>query len=151
MRTGINTALVALVLLVPGHSSAREYADVRVEKLLFTTQAYNGQAVAYPKTAEPQVTVATVTFPPGGSTGWHEHPVPVYAYLLEGELSIELRDGTRHRFRKGDPIIEVTNLQHNGVNTGSGETRLVVFYTGAAGVPNVIKPPPAGAAGNTPP
>jgi hypothetical protein len=40
---------------------------------------------------------------------------------------------------KGEPIIEVMNLLHNGTNTGKKTASLVVFYTGVEGVPNVIK------------
>lgn len=127
-------------ILLPGICRADGYANLGVDKLLVSSTAYNGQTLSYPKTDKAEVTVAVVTFPSGSSTGWHEHPIPVYAYLLEGELTVELQDGTRHRFRKGEPIVEVTNLQHNGVNTGKSDARLVVFYTGAVGVPNVVRP-----------
>lgn len=133
------TMLCLLPLLPMDAARADTYADLQAEKLLVTSTAYNGQPLAYLKNGTPEVSVLVVTFPPGSSTGWHEHPVPVYAYLLDGELTIELQDGTRHLFRKGEPIIEVTNLQHNGINTGKSDTKLVVFYTGAAGVANVVR------------
>jgi quercetin dioxygenase-like cupin family protein len=115
------------------------YTNVKAEKLIVSSLAYNGQALSYLKTDHPEVTALIVTIPPGGSTGWHEHPVPVYAYMLDGELTVELKNGASRRFMKGEPILEVTNRLHNGVNTGKQDARLVVFYTGAAGVPNVVR------------
>ncbi|MCE1274287.1 MAG: cupin domain-containing protein [Chlorobiaceae bacterium] len=138
-------------ILLPGNCLADGYANLQVEKLLVSSTSYNGQNLSYPETDKPEVTVAVVTFPPGSSTGWHEHPVPVYAYLLEGEITVELQDGTHHQFHKGEPIVEVTNLQHNGRNTGKTDTRMVVFYTGAVGTPNVIRPETATIPGQTKP
>jgi quercetin dioxygenase-like cupin family protein len=134
-----STIAMMLFLSLPGASWAEEYANVRVEKLLVSSTAYNGQKLSYLKTEQPEVTALVVTIPPGGSTGWHQHPVPVYAYMLDGELTIELKDGGTHRFKKGEAILEVMNLQHNGTNAGEKDARLLVFYTGSPGLSNVIR------------
>lgn len=133
--------MIALILFLamPGASWAEEYANVRVEKLIVSSTAYNDQQLSYLKTNQPEVTALVVTIPPGGSTGWHQHPVPVYAYVLEGELTVELKEGKRYRFKKGEVILEVTNILHNGINAGKREAILMVFYCGAVGMPNVIK------------
>ncbi len=137
------TMLLVLALFRPGTCMAEGYADVRVKTLAAAvTTAYNGQPLAYPGNVKsPEVTALEVSFPPGGATGWHYHPVPVYAYMLDGELTVELQGGGKRIFRKGDAIIEVVNLPHNGVNTGTIDARLVVFYTGAAELPNVVRTP----------
>jgi quercetin dioxygenase-like cupin family protein len=82
----------------------------------------------------------TVNIAPGAETGWHSHPIPVYAYVVEGTLEVELEGGQIITYRSGDAIIEVVNTLHNGRNRGSEEVRLVVFYTGAEGTPSVVKP-----------
>jgi quercetin dioxygenase-like cupin family protein len=133
----VSVLILALTWSTIGH--AKEYENVKVDKLLVSGTAYNGQPLSYMQTDRPEVTALVVTLRPGGSTGWHRHPVRVYAYMLEGELTVEFKDGSSHLFRKGEPIVEVTDLLHNGVNTGRGDAKLVVFYTGAVGVPNVIK------------
>lgn len=120
-------------------ASAREYTNVAVEKLMVSSTTYTGQPLSYLKTGQPEVTALLVRVPPGGETGWHQHPVPVYAYMLEGELTVAMKDGKRYRFGKGEVILEVQNILHNGYNSGAGEASLVVFYTGATGVPNVVK------------
>jgi quercetin dioxygenase-like cupin family protein len=132
-------ALVILFLAVPGRSRADEYTNIKVEKILVSATAYNGQQMSYLRTNQPEVTAVVVTIPPGGATGWHQHPVPVYAYMLDGELTVELKDGNSYRFKKGEVILEVVNLPHNGMNNGDKDARLMVFYTGAIGLPNVIR------------
>jgi len=61
----------------------------------------------------------TVEISSGAETGWHLHTVPVYAYVLSGTLDVELADGKVLVFRKGDAVVEVQNLAHNGRNRGS--------------------------------
>jgi len=136
---------IALFLLFIMNSAvqAEEYRNVEVKKLMTSSTSSNGDSLLYLCTDKPEVTALLVHFPPGGSTGWHKHPVPVYAYVLEGELTVELKSGRVFVFKQGEAIFEVTNTLHNGYNSGSGEASLVVFYTGAAGVPNVIREDPA--------
>jgi quercetin dioxygenase-like cupin family protein len=132
--------IAAFLLLFPWNMlHADAYTNVEVKKLLVSTKTGNGDPVAYLNTANPEVTALEVTFPPGGSTGWHKHPVPVYAYVLEGTLTVKLESGQCLTFNKGDAIFEVMNTFHNGTNLGKEPVRLVVFYTGAEGVPNVIR------------
>ncbi|MBN1279958.1 MAG: cupin domain-containing protein [Chlorobium sp.] len=136
--------IVALLLLSISpfsHLQAEEYQDVTVTKVLVTGKTSDGKKVRYPRTDDAEVTVLIVDVPPGGSTGWHSHPIPVYAYMLEGELAVEMEDGKTNLFRKGDAIIEMVDRAHNGYNPGKETAKLVVFYTGAVGVPNVIKEP----------
>jgi len=131
--------LLALLAASPAPAFARDYAQATVEKLQVVTTNYAGQPLDYPASGKPEVTALLVHLPPGSSTGWHKHPVPVYAFMLEGELTVRTENGVEKRFVKGEPIIEVMNLLHNGTNTGKKTASLAVFYTGIEGVPNVIK------------
>ncbi|NTU58696.1 MAG: cupin domain-containing protein [Chlorobiaceae bacterium] len=128
-----------LSLSLPYTAKADSYANVKVDKLLVSSTTYTGQKLTYNDTADPEVTALIVHFPPGGSTGWHKHPIPVYAYILDGELTINMKDGSSYHFKKGEVVLEVMNTLHNGVNTGDRETTLMVFYSGTTGMPNVIK------------
>ncbi len=133
---------VMLMFLLSGRAAADDYRNVEVKKLLTSSSASNGQPLSYLRTEHPEVTALVVTIPPGGETGWHKHPVPVYAYVLEGMLTVEMKEGQSYQFKKGEAIVEVMNTLHNGRNLGTGSVSLVVFYTGALGVPNVIKETP---------
>ena len=128
-----------LLLILPTPLWAQDYKNVEVSKVLVSSVTSNGTPLRYLQTAQPEVTVLVVRVPPGGSTGWHQHPVPVYAYMLNGTLNVEIKGGQTSVFKKGDAILEVMNTLHNGYNSGSETATLVVFYTGAVGVPNVVK------------
>lgn len=134
--------LTGLLLVVPAAFAADYNSGVTAKVLKRTSVTGNGQKITYPVTDRAEVTAMTVDLAPGAETGWHKHPVPVYAYVIAGNLSVELEDGTQLSFGAGDAIIEVVNTLHNGKNRGIEPVKLAVFYLGAEGTPNVIKPGP---------
>lgn len=128
-------ALIALALLLgfPPHAAALDPgATAKATPLLKTTASWNGQPLTYPA-GQAEVTGLLVEIAPGGETGWHEHAVPPFGLLLEGELEVTLKDGQVKRLRAGEALAEVVDTPHNGRNVGSGSAKIVVFYAGAAG------------------
>jgi len=146
-RPGLRPLLFSILLIVALSAPviARDYAQATVEKLTVATTNYAGVPLEYPRNGTPEVTALIVHLPPGSSTGWHKHPVPVYAWMIDGELTIRTENGIEKRFMKGEPIIEVMNMLHHGTNTGKKTASLVVFYTGLKDVPNVIRADAPGA------
>lgn len=134
--------LTALLLTTAPVSAADYSTGVTSKALVRTSVTGNGQSISYPVTDKPEVTAMTVELMPGAETGWHMHPVPVYAYVISGRLSVEIEGGKQLSFSAGEAIIEVVNTLHNGKNMGTEPVKLAVFYLGAAGIPNVIKPAP---------
>jgi quercetin dioxygenase-like cupin family protein len=57
---------------------------------------------------------------PGAETGWHSHSIPSFAFILEGELEVRLKNGSVNRLKAGEALAEVVNTLHNGRNVGSG-------------------------------
>jgi len=132
--------LIGIFLIGPSASAADYNSGVSAKVLKKTSVTGNGQKITYPNTDRAEVTAMLVELAPGAETGWHKHPVPVYAYVVSGNLSISLEDGTLLSFGAGDAIIEVVNTLHNGENRGVEPVKLAVFYLGIEGSPNVIKP-----------
>lgn len=132
--------LMGLLLIAASPFAADYNSGVSAKVLKKTSVTSNGQKITYPLTDKAEVTAMTVDLAPGAETGWHQHPVPVYAYVVSGTLSVELEDGQVFSFATGDAVIEVVNTLHNGKNQGSEPVKLAVFYLGAEGLPNVIKP-----------
>lgn len=131
---------VGFVFIYSSVTYAVEYDSGVVGKVILQTEVTsNGDPIAYLKTNKPKITVMTVDIAPGAKTGWHSHPVPVYAYVMSGQLTVELESGKKTEFKEGDAIVEVMNVQHNGFNTGNIPVKLVVFYTGGKEIPNVLK------------
>jgi quercetin dioxygenase-like cupin family protein len=100
-----------------------------------------GQPIIYPSSAEALITSAIVSIPPGGQTGWHEHSIPLFAYILEGELTVDYgSEGTRV-YRAGEGVMEAIDWPHNGTSTGTVPVRILAVYIGAEAVPTAEAAP----------
>jgi quercetin dioxygenase-like cupin family protein len=143
-RFALGIVLGALLGIVSDARSepAGEYkSGVSARVVLRTTKTSNGEKIAYLRTDVAEVTAMTVEIAPGAETGWHIHPVPVYAWVVIGSLTIDLEGGKSNTYKEGDAIVEAVGAKHNGRNTGPVPVRLLVFYTGAEGEPNVRRVP----------
>ena len=112
--------------------------QVKVSTVLKTETSWDGKPIVYP-TGKPEVSGLVVEIAPGAQTGWHSHPVPSFAFVLEGELDVEQKNGSVKHVKAGETLAEVVNTLHNGRNVGTGTVKLIVFYTGAVGEKLTIK------------
>ena len=124
--------------------------DVRVTHLLQTTVDSAGHPLEYPKTGAAELTAVRVEIPAGARTGWHIHTVPCAAYMLEGEVRIDLADGRQRVVKQGQAFAEVVNLRHNGYNPGPGTAKLILFVAGKKDLAYTVKKPAPPKQPNTP-
>jgi quercetin dioxygenase-like cupin family protein len=113
---------------------------VKVTSLLKTTTGWDGKQIVYPE-GQPEMTALLVEIAPGESTGWHQHPVPSFGFLLEGTLEISLMDGRVKRMEPGEALSEVTDTMHIGRAVSKTPVKIVVFYAGAIGKALTINHP----------
>ena len=99
-----------------------------------------GQEIAYPA-GKPVVTAAIVTVAPGGETGWHVHEAPLFAWMLEGELTVDYGPDGSRVYHAGAALLEAFRTRHNGRNTGAEDVRLLAVFMGADGVANTVMEP----------
>jgi quercetin dioxygenase-like cupin family protein len=59
-----------------------------------------------------------VDIPPGGAEGKHTHPAEVYAFLLEGTISLEIDGKPTVTLKAGDIFHVPPNTIHQATNTG---------------------------------
>ena len=86
--------------------------------LLVTGETMIGQPIAYPA-GKAKVTAAMVVIAPGKETGWHTHAVPLFAYVLDGELTVDYGSkGVQGLQGRRQRLIEAMNWPHNGMNKG---------------------------------
>lgn len=111
-----------------------------LEVLLQGSETVLGQEIAYPA-GRPVVTAAIITMSPGQETGWHVHDAPLFAWMLDGELTVDYGPDGSRTYRAGDALLEAFRTRHNGRNTGAGETRLLAVFAGAEGVANTTMTP----------
>ena len=131
--------LVAIGLPYPPSVLALDQTQaVTITELIRTRTSRDGNAIAYPQ-GKAEVTGMLVESAPAGETGWHVHPVPSFAYVLDGTLEVTLKDGRVKRLQAGEALAEVVDTSHNGRNVGDTPVKLVVFYAGAAGQPLTIR------------
>jgi quercetin dioxygenase-like cupin family protein len=96
-----------------------------------------GDPIVYPS-GPANVTAAIVTVPPGGQTGLHNHEVPLFAYILEGELTVDYGEKGKKTYRVGEAVLEAQDWPHNGTNTGTVPMKLLAVYMGGGDEKNTI-------------
>ncbi|MDB5540269.1 MAG: cupin 2 barrel protein [Devosia sp.] len=139
MRIGL--AVVALLAFtLPGYAedlAPQTYQNLLTPLVQGSTDVL-GTPLAYPA-GTPNITSAIVTIPPGGETGWHEHEVPLFAYVLEGELTVDYGTKGKKTYRAGEAVLEAVGWAHNGTNTGTVPMKLVAVYMGGGTSANTVK------------
>jgi quercetin dioxygenase-like cupin family protein len=122
----------------PGHF----YSGVRT--VLSTGSTVTGEPIRYPTGAPAQLTAMEITLLPGQQTGWHTHPVPLFGYILEGELTVDYGAKGQRTYVKGEGLAEAMNEAHNGRNTGQRPVTILTVFIGVEGTQaSVPASPPA--------
>jgi quercetin dioxygenase-like cupin family protein len=128
----LRSALLCTTLVALPGFAAEATPPVSAAQVLKTTHSWDGKPIVYPQ-GSGEATALRIEIQPGAETGWHQHPVPSFAMVLEGTLQVTLRDGSSRRFGAGEAFAEVVNTSHNGRNVGAAPVKLLVVYAGASG------------------
>ncbi len=133
------TIIVAAALLVvaAGRGETRD----TVTRLLSTGATVLSQPITYPTQGPAKIVSVIVTMLPGEETGWHQHDVPMYGYILEGEVTVDYGSKGMRVYRQGEAVIEAVDVPHNGRNTGKVPARVLAVFMGADGVPDTVMLP----------
>ena len=126
--------LIFMFLLCLG-ANAQYNQGVVLQPLLKTDTTSIGQKIVYPNFTNDEVSIVKVIIPPGKSTGWHKHGFPVFAYVIQGTLTIEVENHKTMQFQAGTSFPEVINTLHNGINNGKVDVILIAFFMGEKGKP----------------
>lgn len=119
--------------------SAAYAGDVKVERLVKTTESWNGVSLPDCSETEREVTVLKITIAPGTKLPIHHHPVINVGYMLSGELTVITTKGEEKVIRKGDALVELVGQKHYGVNNSSEPAEIVVVYFGEENQPVTVK------------
>ena len=138
--------VVATIAIVIGHApagranaqAAAPANDYPAAPLLSTSTTILGETIRYPKTGPAHVTAAIVTLAPGARTIMHKHGVPLFAYILDGELTVDYGTHGTRTYRQGQSFMESMAVAHFGVNNDSRPVRLLAVYMGAKHAEDVI-------------
>jgi quercetin dioxygenase-like cupin family protein len=141
-RSRLVACLALGLLLVSSAAVAESVSGTRT--VLSTGTTVTNEPIRYPTGAPARINAVEITLAPGQQTGWHTHPVPLFGYILEGELTVDYGALGKRIFRQGEALVEAMNEAHNGRNTGEGPLKILAVFVGAEGVPDTsLAPSPA--------
>lgn len=86
----------------------------------------------------PEVVSVIGAIQPAGRTARHQHPVPVFVYVLEGELEVQTEGREVRRYRAGEAFLESIGRWHQAFNNSALPTRILVVFVGEEGKPTTV-------------
>jgi quercetin dioxygenase-like cupin family protein len=138
-RAAFTAAVAAIGLAFCISGAGRAENSTPAVPLLDATKTSAGQAIEYPRQPA-RIVSAIVTLAPGEETGRHLHAVPTFAYVLEGEVTVDYAAAGTKLYRAGGAFMEAQDMWHSGRNTGMVPTRILVVFMGADGIANTRYP-----------
>ena len=102
-------------------------------------------AVRFRATADTNTVVASFTFGPNSSTGWHTHPGRTLVTVKSGTFTVyHAEDCEPLVYEPGDAFVELPTTVHVGRNETSGvvELGVVFFRVPIDGSPRIDQPQP---------
>ena len=82
-----------------------------------------------------EAVMAVVDLPPGSAEGRHTHPAEVFAFVLEGPLTLEVEGQPNVTLKAGDYFTLAPGQIHQVVNGGSAPGKLVAVFVTEKGKP----------------
>lgn len=119
-------------------SAAPEQEPPTIVELAQSTESWDGESLPNYPEGQPEITILHITIPAGTRLPKHYHPVINAGVLLEGQLTVIGEDGQRLELEAGDPIIEMVNTPHYGINEGDSPAVIIVFYAGTKSSPITV-------------
>jgi quercetin dioxygenase-like cupin family protein len=126
------------VMFAPANRAAAEDNGYPAVPLLSTGTTIVGETLHYPTSGPARVTAEIVTLAPGARTVLHKHGVPLFAYILEGEITVDYGERGKRTYRQGEAIMEAMDVAHFGADTGAQPVRILVVHMGAEGAADTI-------------
>ncbi|TQV87951.1 cupin domain-containing protein [Aliikangiella coralliicola] len=113
--------------------------ETQVEQLAKSQSSWTGDKLPHYEQGQPEVTILKITIPAGTKLPLHKHSVINAGVLLKGKLTVVSDEGKTLHMKAGDPIVELVNKWHYGINEGKEPAEIIVFYAGVEGVPITTK------------
>jgi quercetin dioxygenase-like cupin family protein len=133
-------ALLLITIFAPTNRASAEDNVAPSVPLLSTGTTIVGETLHYPTNGPAHVTAAIVTLAPGAKTVLHRHGVPLFAYILEGEITVDYGDRGKRTYRAGDALMEAMDVPHFGADAGPQPVRILTVFIGAEGAPADVIP-----------
>ena len=86
----------------------------------------------------PEITILKIIIPPKAKLPLHKHPEINAGVLLKGELTVISETNDTLHLKAGEPIVELVNTWHFGLNDGAEPVEIIVFYAGITETPITV-------------
>ena len=128
---GISLLSLMIIAMASFQATAHEATVSKPEKKILYQAPLTG-------TDGLEMNIAYVAVPAGFVGGKHLHPGPVFVYVLEGELTVEL-EGETKTFKAGELYPEDINAAMVGKNLSTtDDLKLLIFHAAGAGQPEKV-------------
>ena len=97
-----------------------------------------GQEFKFPS-GTPLIKAFNIEIAPGKKTDIHQHLVPLYVYVVSGELEVDYGSKGKKVIPAGSSYVEAMNWCHYGKSSGKGSVSVIGVYLGQE-KPDQIKP-----------
>jgi quercetin dioxygenase-like cupin family protein len=134
-RRSILAAATFGLLLMANQASGEGYPALPV---VSGSQTVVGEPITYPSTGKAVLSAMILTLAPGEATISHSHGVPVFGYILEGEVTIDYGPHGVRTYTQGQGFLEAMQAEHAAHNNGAAPVRILAVYMGAEGSSDVI-------------
>ena len=137
-------AAISSIILVTGSAAQAAGDEQALPKGFKTTPVLKGTQTAsnikleYPKTGKAEVVSVIGEIEPGGRTSRHQHPVPVFVYVLDGTLTVQAEGGQPREYRPGEAFLEDVNHWLQAFNKTSAPVKILVVFMGEEGRPTTV-------------
>lgn len=99
----------------------------KVREVFSGDKTIAGEKITFPQ-KDASIRAIVVTLEPGEKTAWHQHGAPLFAYILQGEVTVFYEGIGDKVFREGEGVMEAMTVTHQGRNTADGETRILAVF-----------------------
>jgi quercetin dioxygenase-like cupin family protein len=106
--------------------------------VLKSVQTASNMKIEYSKAGQAEIVSVIGELEPGGRTSRHQHPVPVFVYVVEGTLTVQADGGEPREYPAGKAFIEDVNHWHQAFNKGTAPVKILVVFMGEEGKPTTI-------------
>jgi quercetin dioxygenase-like cupin family protein len=86
-----------------------------------------------------EAVMALVELPPGSAEGRHTHPAELYAFVLEGTISLENEGKPTATLKAGDVFTIASGKIHQAINNGNTTAKLAAVFVAEKGKPLATK------------
>jgi len=116
------------------------YEDIEATPIVITgaPKTTLGQDFKYPS-GQPLIKSFLIDIPVGKQTNLHKHFVPLYVYVVSGDLEVDYGSKGKKIYKPGTSYVEAMDWCHLGKVSGKVPVKIIGVYLGEQS-PDQIKP-----------